>query len=301
MKRAGTGVAHVLCDMRLSETITIYLAVGAPFGVNYYLRAETNRARSLARAAAATLFWPLAATAILFARLRHLEEERGEQAAHKRAEQKIEDARRTFIISIQAVLEHASTLTGMEREEMERTLFMLRESVEQYVGLAGAVDEEDADAVPGKHEMELNRIAGRRGDDLIIAGRCVHRRNASRVIARRRRARTRLLHALAELRESTAALFSSTDNRSGAEHQRMSESLLAIYGRAIDVFTLVDDVGAAMMTARLLDAECSRLNRLQERAADERGRRSTGEEQCTTRTQGQFLSSYRKETTFTQG
>src|SRR5437588_396514 len=58
-----------------------------------------------------------------------------------------------------------------------------------------------AAAAPTPRELELCRIAGRAGDDLLAAGRCVHRRNVTRLLAHRERSRSELVHALADVRD----------------------------------------------------------------------------------------------------
>ncbi len=291
--------------MRLTETMTIYLAAGAPFGVSAYLREQSQpsgEARKLAHAAAALLFWPLALIAILFRFNRHQVDE-GRLDNDTRAEAKIDESTRAFQRSVQKTLELART-PRMRAEEVERTLYALRESMEQYVGLARSEAEEDLDGAPVKHEMELNRIAGRRGDDLIVAGRCVHRRNVARLIARRRRARTRLLHALAELRVEEGNSLVEADGAgmdAGSVRREMSEARLEIFNRAIDLLSLLDDTSAVACAARLMDAECSRLRRLQEANQEQAHASAFVEERCTEHRPQLIFRDRPRETTFSQG
>ena len=90
---------------------------------------------------------------------------------------------------------------GKEREKMEPSACKIRESVEKYTGLSRVRVEINSDAMPDRREMELCRVAGRKGDDLLLAGLCIRRRNVARINAHLDRARTDLVHALAELRE----------------------------------------------------------------------------------------------------
>ncbi len=290
--------------MRLTETMTIYLAAGAPFGVSAYLREQSQpsgEARKLAHAAAALLFWPLALIAILFRFNRHQVDE-GSLDNDTRAEAKIDESTRAFLRAVQKTLELARTPRAAA-EEVERTLYALRESMEQYVGLARSEAEEDSDGAPVKHEMELNRIAGRRGDDLIVAGRCVHRRNVARLIARRRRARTRLLHALAELRveEGNSPDGDDAGMDAGSVRREMSEARLEIFNRAIDLLSLLDDTSAVACAARLMDAECSRLRRLQEANQEQAHASAFVEERCTEHRPQLIFRDRPRETTFSQG
>src|SRR5205085_9303349 len=114
-------------------------------------------------------------------------------------EQKVERVKRPTVNALRAV-EDALTEGGPVDETGRHALFAARECVERYAGLAlaGACAREDA--APAPRELELCRIAGRAGDDLLAAGRCVHRRNVTRLLAHRERARSELVHALADVR-----------------------------------------------------------------------------------------------------
>jgi len=271
--------------MRLSETITIYLAAGAPFGVASFLREQPagSRALALLKAAVATLLWPLAASAILLARQR-----RKDETTHARERlidapfgEKVEWAGRELLASIYRVYEMAQEFSVEELEKMERATCLIRESIEKYVGLAMAVVEINSDDAPGRREMELCRIAGRTGDDLLLAGLCIRRRNVARIKEHYGRARAELVHALAEVREvvDTTRLNARTD---ASSMTRLSQAILESYGRAIELFLLLDDQSAAMSVARLLDVECARLRRLEASIVAEARGRPLGEELCET-------------------
>lgn len=271
--------------MRLSETITIYLAAGAPFGVASFLRGQpaASRALTLLKAAGATLLWPLAAGAILFARQRHKggTTRAGERLIDATVGEKVERAGRELLASIYMIYEIAQESSGVEREKMERATCLIRESIEKYVGLARAAVEINSEDVPGRREMELCRIAGRTGDDLLLAGLCIHRRNVARIKGHYGRARAELVHALAGVREviDSACLDARTNS---FLMTRLSQAILESYGRAVEMFSLLDDRRAAMSAARLLDVECARLRRLEASIAAEARATTFGEEPCET-------------------
>jgi hypothetical protein len=127
--------------------------------------------------------------------------------------------------------------------------------------------------------MELCRIAGRRGDDLLLAGRCLHRRNVARLLAHRERARSSLLHALAAVRE---LMDEAAARKYATAARHASVAILRFYGCAVNLLSLLEDEAAARATLRLLDAECARLRRL-EAAGTERSQEQPpiGEEVCT--------------------
>ncbi len=153
-------------------------------------------------------------------------------------------------------------MRGPEGETERHALFAAREAVERYVGLTLAARglDADADAAPTAREMELCRIAGRTGDDLSNAGRCVHRRNVSRLHAHRERARAELFHALAATRETATSRHAASAPPARA---RVAEALIRTFARAIELLSLLEDRAAVLRVARLLDAECAHLRRLE--------------------------------------
>lgn len=251
--------------MRLSETITIYLAAGASFGVYHFLRDQNpdGRFHSLMRAAHTTMLWPLAAAKMLLSRsypdeIRPADETGLEESAG--FVEKITQEQRDLLAALYGLIELTQVSSGEERAKVERAACVVRETVEKYVGLTIAAAEIDMDARPSAREMEFSRVAGRRGDDLVLAGRCVHRRNAARLITHQARARIELLHALAEIREITGNASSSM-NVVLARH--VSVAVVRFYSHVFNLLSLLEDETANASVARLLDAECGRLRRLE--------------------------------------
>ncbi|HEX8143207.1 MAG TPA: hypothetical protein VF553_11470 [Pyrinomonadaceae bacterium] len=264
------------------EAITIYLAAGAPFGVSYYLRRERGRARTsdLLRGTWAALLWPVAAATVFLARRPQRADAADEEdAATLRVEEKIERAKRQLLAMLHKVEELARAVPGRGGRTGERVALVVCESIEKYVGLTLGSRDASADGPPTGTEMELCRVAGRTGEDLLIAGRCIHRRNVARLSAHRERARANLLHALAELRDLTADASSAPGEITAARHA--SVAILRLYAEAINLLSLLEDEDAARKVARLLDAECARLRRL-EAASPGRSHeeRPAGEEPC---------------------
>jgi hypothetical protein len=282
--------------MKLSEAITIYLAAGASFGVYNFLREPNPESRfhTWLKATGAAILWPLAAAKILRPRPRP-NEGRPAGTIQKRASapfvERIGQANRQLLASLYRLVELANDSAGGEREKMERASRTVREIAEKYVELTMAAAETDLNAAPTRREMELFRVAGRKGDDLLLAGRCIHRRNAARLVAHQARARTELLHALAEIREIVGvvtALLNVVTTR------HLSVETLRFYACAFDLLTLLEDESAAISVARLLDAECARLRRLE--ALDRKESKHTEEERCTIlTTQTPFANSLQTE------
>ncbi|HUQ30967.1 MAG TPA: hypothetical protein VM095_02560, partial [Pyrinomonadaceae bacterium] len=184
----------------------------------------------------------------------------------------------SLLASLYQVTELTLSTSDAERAKVERSSCEVREAMEKYVGLSVAAAECNPAAQASEREKELYRVAGRRGDDLLLAGRCIHRRNAARLIAHQARSRTELLHALAEIREITASASSLKETAAQARHA--SVAIVRFYGHAFNLFSLLEDETAAASVARLMDAECSRLRRLE--ALNLKETRHEEEELCRT-------------------
>jgi hypothetical protein len=191
--------------------------------------------------------------------------------------EKVEQAHRSLLASLYQVTELTLSSSDVERAKVERASCAVREATDKYVGLTVAAAECNPAAQPSEREKELYRIAGRRGDDLLLAGRCIHRRNAVRLIAHQARSRTELLHALAEIRE---AGVSASLLKDAAHARHVSVGVVRFYGHALNLLSLLEDETGATSVARLMDAECLRLRRLE--ALNLKGTRDTEEELCRT-------------------
>lgn len=248
--------------MRLSEIIIIYSAVGAPFAVNYLLhqRMHVGRAHLLWQAALRGSLWPLTLMSSCFHRLSELRL-RPKLAQHQIQSQRaqmIDEARRNLLAELHIVCECGIVSPSSESKKLERMRCVLRESIERYVGLAEAVKGASFDAPPGKRETELFRVAGLKGDDLLLAGQCLHRRNVRRLIEHHVQARSELLHSLAEIREAADEPRLSVIANADAA-RRLSIAILKLHGRAVELLSLMEDEDAAMRVTRLLDQERGRL------------------------------------------
>jgi len=264
--------------MILSDLFIIYLAAAAPFGVSRFLAEHASGTATLPalfKGAGAALAWPVTSLARLLLRgsggrtFKELSQD----------EQRVERVKRAAVNALRAV-EDALELAREPLGEADRhTLYVARESVERYVGLALASAQARPEAKPTAREMELCRIAGRGGDDLLTAGRCVHRRNVTRLVAHRERASSELVQALAavcalahEMRAPRPSADSEEQLRAGGV-ERISEALPRALSRVAELPACFDDRATAESVARLLEAE---------RGASGRAAGREGEEPCTT-------------------
>lgn len=288
--------------MIVNELFIIYLALAAPFGVARFLSEQAGGARvgaSLLKAAGAALAWPFTSLPRLPRLLRRLASSRTEEtgAAEEGSpdERRVEEVKRATVNALRCVEDLLADAGALAEESERHKLYAARECVERYAGLAVACSAARADARPTPREMELCRIAGRGGDDLLVAGRCVHRRNVTRLHAHRERAGAELVQALAAVRGAahqthppTPASYSSEQLRAAgarripADPRRTSEALARALSRAVELLSLFDERAALVAVARMLDAECGRGRSAESAAAGEAAGAPEGEEPCTT-------------------
>ena len=283
--------------MIVSELFIIYLAAAAPFGVARFLSEHSGGARfgaALFKATGAALVWPFTSLPRLLRRLASLQTREADDSALRAPdERRVEEVKRAAVNALRAVEDLLADAGALDAESERYKLYAARECVERYAGLAAACATATADARPTPREMELCRIAGRGGDDLLVAGRCVHRRNVTRLVAHRERASSELVHALAAVREaahkihpSAPASYSAEQLRAAgarripADPRRISEALSRALSRVVELLSLFDERAALVSVARMLDAECGRARRAESAAAAEGG--TEGGETCTT-------------------
>jgi hypothetical protein len=240
--------------MRLSDAIIIYLAAAAPFCAAFFLRRAHSGgvARALAHAALAALAWPASA----FLLRRPAQPAGDEHSAHAEGDdssRRVEQAVRALVASLGEVEWLTATAAGRSDERLRFTMFSARESVLRFAGLARAARGASVDAPPTARDLELCRLAGRTGEDLRLAGRCLHRRNVLRLLLHRDRARNEVLRALADVRRAAADARPSGHAPDAAARER-ADALARLSRLAIDFFAAVGDARAVESATRLLDA-----------------------------------------------
>jgi hypothetical protein len=277
--------------MIVSDLFIIYLAAAAPFGVARFLSEHTGGAAThtaLFKAAGSALAWPFTSLPRLLRRLASIRSEESD-AAERLApdERRVEEVKRAAVNALRAVEDQLAEAGALDEEPERHKLYAARECVERYAGLASACAAADADARPTRREMELCRIAGRGGDDLLVAGLCVHRRNVTRLVAHRERAVAELVQALAAVRESSRKIYPHAPAAYASEHlraadpRRISEPLARALSRVVELLSLFDERAALVSVARMLDAECGRALRAESAAVVAEGGLEGGEP-CTT-------------------
>ncbi|MFN2481065.1 MAG: hypothetical protein ABR554_06335 [Pyrinomonadaceae bacterium] len=279
--------------MRLSQLITIYLAAAAPVGVLVFLRrqADAARASAVARAAAAGLLFPFTLAAYALAR-GDVTGTTSSARTHETHEEKTESARKALVAALHGFEDRAREAGGRRADAAVRAAHALTSTVERYAGLTLALADAEPDGEPDERETELARIAGRGGEDLEIAGRCVRRRNASRLREHQARSRLELLHALAGLQDALEELDHARTARrprvaadsqpeAGASARQLSAALLRVYERAFDLLLVLEDARGVQTLVRLLDATRARLYRHREEVPHAAHEGADGGQPCT--------------------
>jgi hypothetical protein len=276
--------------MRLSEFMTLYLAAGAPFCAQHFLQhgRGQHRALTILKATCAMLLWPLSLSLNLLTRRGRAGslEVSIEDAAMRRTLERAAQAKEGLLNALYRIEELAREVSSTQPcGRVEQETRAVSESIEKYVGLTLAASAADFNGPPDEREMELCRIAGRRGDDLLLAGLCMHRRNAVQLVSHQARSRTELLHALANVREFGALDASDASAASNARMlaaRYLSVAVIKFYGHAINLLSLLEDESAAKGAARLLNAECARLRRLESDYLPDAAENAAEGEVCTT-------------------
>jgi hypothetical protein len=302
--------------MLLSELFIIYFAAAAPFGVSRFLSEHAGGARTrpaLRKAALVAFAWPVTLLRSLLGRAASRGKATAEDESDAPDSRAVEQATRAAVNALRAVEDLFACADESLLSEARHALYNARGCVERYSGLALACASTDAGAGPSPREMELCRIAGRAGDDLLVAGRCVHRRNAARLFAHRERARAELLRALADVRAVTDEMAFTDDiyaarQTSGCAARARAEgaglvraALQNALASVAELVSLFDDATTKDAVSRLLD-ERARGARAESRTDFASGADSRkGEEPCTTPAVPTAFVTRRLRTTTSQG
>ncbi len=260
MSVAGMTVALTPLAMRLSELIIVYLAAAAPVGVAYLLRPPTHahRAPRLLRATGVALLWPLTLSAHLLTQRQRVRGQRGVDVIPNDApdEVRVAAAEHALVNTLHQTDDLLCAAYDQRGARARQAATDARASVERFVGLTLAAKETERAAQPAARELELCRVAGRKGQDLLLAGLCLRRRNLAGLHAHCEQARTDIIHALAELLETIEHDLPACP-AAAQPFTQLYWLVIRTLAQTIDLLSLLDDQQTAMRVARLLDAACA--------------------------------------------
>jgi hypothetical protein len=223
--------------MTFIEILIIYLAIGAPFGVYYFLKHRElfSRPQLLAKTLLAALFWVYYAGQLVSAKLRSLKDTQNGADSDVSREKEIEAAS-------QSLLNAFSKLA----DDGKPTFFEYREILERYIGLTLAVQNSSADSPVQAHETEVFRVVGHEKSELQLAGRIMHRKNFLRLQAHERAARHDFLQVAAQIYEKKSFPSINLNGKLEAWHSYQRSILL--------LAELLEDAEAAKALKRLADS-----------------------------------------------
>ncbi len=266
--------------MRLRDIITIYLALGAPLAVHYFLQNREKNFKAVLKALGVMLMFPFVVVRLFLSR--------NPTPQHQFQNEKVE-RNKCFVFSALNEIRDSSKRIK-ENESIERLVFVIRENLEKYSGLAVVSEQIDENDEPSKHEKEVFHVSGCETNEIKIAASCMHRRNVKQIILHRNRARNNLLHALAEIEETVNESKALLMNPSLA--RQINESLTRLYKNTIEVLFQIEDENAAEIIDRLLNKTLSQV---------EKSKEVLGEERCLHTVRPRHAQPSQQQTTLTQG
>ncbi|MEJ7618258.1 MAG: hypothetical protein WKF30_15125 [Pyrinomonadaceae bacterium] len=250
--------------MKLTEALTIYLAVGAPFGAAQFFAARAQmKSGSFSKAIAYALFWPLVALRPGLSFTAHRE-----TAVFSDEETQLDRrqlaGRRDFEAALVRVGELAQGAEHPEaRRNFEVSLRTLLIAADQHFHLLVAFRRMSSEDAPIPKATELCRLAGREEEDLELAASCIHRRNTARVDARCAKSADELIEALAHFNEIAGDHHNSAVFSTLAAKLEFAQAKLTLCCLAVEMLSRLDDPAAAVRAFKLVDAACAKLRRLE--------------------------------------
>lgn len=255
--RSGDGVLNT------SETLTIYLAVGAPFGAAYLFHASSGgKLSALLKAVGVVGGWPLALCYLLLVDRHTSGFFDADERAQNTHEEALRHSRRELEKALRGVEELARlNLSSDVSRNVEAAARAALFAVEKHFHLLVAYDRLIAEQSPQPLALELCRLAGRSDEDLRTAALCIHRRNTARVGARCRQSNDEVIEALLLLRRAVLAPTAPSGERPH-DQALLVRATIETYDLAADFLSQSEDASAAAAKATLaLNAEREQLRR----------------------------------------
>ena len=183
--------------MTLTEFLTTYLAIGAPFGVYYFFThfGKLSRTALLTNSIGVVLLWFWFAARLLKQRAIFLRNSSLKAPWNLSRKGKIEETTQNVLDSFIKF----STRTGAP------TYFEFRETLERFVGLTLASQQSSVNSPAASHESEIFRIVGHHPRALRLAENISHRKNYLRLQTHQALARQDFLRVCRDLQEKVSA------------------------------------------------------------------------------------------------
>lgn len=224
--------------MTFTELFIIYLTIGAPFGVYFFLKQRERLfgVDLFVKSIFAALFWFYYALQMLISQVSLLKNTGGDSFSDSSREKEIDAVSQ----KIQAAFAKLSE-TGEKP-----SFFEFRELIERYTGLTLAVQGSAVDSPATAHETEIFRIAGFEKKELQLAGRIQHRKNFLRLQAHERAARFEFLKVCEKFNEKNSSPDANLNGKLEAWQEYQTNVLL--------LAELLEDAEALRTMRRMFNA-----------------------------------------------
>jgi hypothetical protein len=266
--------------MRLVDFIVIYLAAGAPFAARQLMGTSgPRRVFPVLKSVANGITWPLSLLNYLSGRF---DTEQITSTASNTVSPRcaVDVALLQFVNDLELLSSTIFFNTDPQSSAFEDVIKRIRLAAEKYAALTLAMDEMAHDDSPAPHQSELARIAGRTGDDLLIAGICAHRQSFLKLVAQRTKSRNELFDELNKLLELVYD-FANFWHRQSATPCKARVAVEDFYYSIRRLFQVAGDETTADLVTALYDGRTT-SEILAPPLYRENGETSSGEESCMT-------------------
>jgi hypothetical protein len=193
-KKLAQSLRPVSAEMTFTEFLIIYLSIGAPFGVYFFLSRRPINWNStfLLKTVCVVFGWCFYAVYLISRRSQNIYE--ANTALDSIAENEIEKIMRKLLAAYSEIMPN----------EKNVSFFQFREIVERYAGLTSALHDSREST---EFQNELFVVSGMKNQDLQLANRCLQRKNLLRLKAHQIQARQDFLRIFENLGESACESF----------------------------------------------------------------------------------------------
>jgi hypothetical protein len=231
----------------MTELLTIYLSIGAPFGVASFLmeKGSLHYTNSLTRAISIMLLWPFTAFNLLLTYLKSIQIKPVDGETYL-----------SLLTETQAKLkESLSKIEEFDNNsDNQSSIQNLYLKMEDYIEISISYKEESGRVQPASQHIDLYRIAGRKGEDLTTASLCMKRRNISRLKRRLQQSQDELSKALDTFNKDVW-LHHARECSDRTVIYRFNLVVVQLYGQIANIFLILNDKEMAQRIERLLETE----------------------------------------------
>jgi hypothetical protein len=231
--------------MHWSDLLIIYFSCGAPFGVYFFLhnRGKMPVFKLLLNSIGAAVVW--IAYAYLLRREKITKSFTKKEFSFGKPEISLLEQQTSMMQ--EQILQEFIVLNS--KAALKVQFFTFRDVLERFVGLTIAVKSGKAGA--GENEHEIFNVAGRKGKDAALAGKCLSRRNRNRLSEHQKGAREDFLKVLANLAAGSVPVNGPLNGDAKVGNFSLLKDLILELLELIDVKLIVRAEDIFMKTATM--------------------------------------------------